>query len=380
MSRFSESPPPRYEAPLPRGRRHAEASEGQDGRWIGRSRSGPRGNIRGRGSAYLPSRSRSRSFEGQLSPPPRETLRQGRPRHRRADPRDVPLDQVDEFDESPPPPQRGERRREERPRPSRRQLDGDGPGDEVPQERDRRGERRRPGREKDRDYSRKMMETQQAQMRSMMGMMNPAAMQMAMMQQQMQMGMVHPAYMQAMQQQQQQMMLNKRGSSKRAGAGGSSSDSDSSSSSGEGMGVPNPAAAMAAMAAMYGQPAAASAGPPPQAGDFKPPPGMPPLPPPPPPPGSRPPSFQAGGGDDENAEAKTGAPAETKQVKQSGPGARGSAKREIEKMIDEYRLSVGCAWTMRALAPDKQKLAARIDPSGQEDPSGYVAEQLKLIV
>jgi len=224
------------------------------------------------------------------------------------------------------------------------------------------------------------MEAQQAQMRSMMGMMNPAAMQMAMMQQQMQMGMVHPAYMQAMQQ--QQMMLNaKRGSGKRAG--GSSSDSgddSSSSSSGDGVGVPNPAAAMAAMAAMYGHPAAASAGPPPQAGDFKPPPGMPPLPPPPPPPpGSRPPSFQAGGGECENSEAKTGPPVDTKEPAR-GPGARGLAKREIEKMIDEYRLSIGCAWTMRALPPDKQKLAARIDPSGQEDPSGYVAEQLKNIV
>lgn len=60
--------------------------------------------------------------------------------------------------------------------------------------------------------------------------------------------------------------------------------------------------------------------------------------------------------------------------------ARRSAKATIEAMIRDYRLSPGCAWMLRALPPDKQKLAARIDPSGQEDTSGYVAEQLKKIV
>jgi hypothetical protein len=49
-------------------------------------------------------------------------------------------------------------------------------------------------------------------------------------------------------------------------------------------------------------------------------------------------------------------------------------------MISDYRLSVECAWTMRALAPDKQKLAAKIDPAGQADPSAYVAEELRKIV
>jgi len=60
--------------------------------------------------------------------------------------------------------------------------------------------------------------------------------------------------------------------------------------------------------------------------------------------------------------------------------ARRSAKVTIEAMIRDYRLSPGCAWMLRALPPDKQKLAARIDPAGQADPSGYVAEQLKRIV
>lgn len=60
--------------------------------------------------------------------------------------------------------------------------------------------------------------------------------------------------------------------------------------------------------------------------------------------------------------------------------ARRSAKVTIEAMIKDYRLSPGCAWMLRALPPDKQKLASRIDPSGQADPSGYVAEQLKRIV
>lgn len=60
--------------------------------------------------------------------------------------------------------------------------------------------------------------------------------------------------------------------------------------------------------------------------------------------------------------------------------ARRSAKMTIEAMIRDYRLSAGCAWMLRALPPDKQKLAARIDPAGQADPSGYVAENLKRIV
>lgn len=60
--------------------------------------------------------------------------------------------------------------------------------------------------------------------------------------------------------------------------------------------------------------------------------------------------------------------------------ARKSAKATIENMIKDYRLSAGCAWMLRSLPPDKQKLASRIDPAGQADPSGYVAEQMKLIV
>lgn len=60
--------------------------------------------------------------------------------------------------------------------------------------------------------------------------------------------------------------------------------------------------------------------------------------------------------------------------------ARRNAKMTIEAMIRDHRLSPGCAWMLRALPPDKQKLAARIDPVGQADPSGYVAEQLKKIV
>eukprot|EP00932_Pfiesteria_piscicida_P008502 SRR837773.18936.p1 GENE.SRR837773.18936~~SRR837773.18936.p1 ORF type:complete len:374 (-),score=12.12 SRR837773.18936:49-1170(-) len=62
------------------------------------------------------------------------------------------------------------------------------------------------------------------------------------------------------------------------------------------------------------------------------------------------------------------------------PVVRKSAKSTIEDLISEYQLSPGCAWMMRALPPDRQKLAAKIDPSGQSDPSGYVAEQLKKII
>lgn len=57
-----------------------------------------------------------------------------------------------------------------------------------------------------------------------------------------------------------------------------------------------------------------------------------------------------------------------------------SAKVAIEAMITEYRLSPGCSWMMRSLPPDKQKLAAKIDPSGQADPSAYIAEELQKIV
>jgi len=60
--------------------------------------------------------------------------------------------------------------------------------------------------------------------------------------------------------------------------------------------------------------------------------------------------------------------------------ARRSVKATIEGLIRDYNLSPGCAWMLRALPPDKQKLAARIDPSGQADTSGYVADQLQEIV
>ncbi|CAE7391343.1 unnamed protein product [Symbiodinium sp. CCMP2456] len=57
-----------------------------------------------------------------------------------------------------------------------------------------------------------------------------------------------------------------------------------------------------------------------------------------------------------------------------------SAKTAIEALINDFHLQPECAWMLRSLPPDKQKLAARIDPSGQEDASGYVAEELKKIV
>lgn len=57
-----------------------------------------------------------------------------------------------------------------------------------------------------------------------------------------------------------------------------------------------------------------------------------------------------------------------------------SAKNAIEAMISDFGLNTTCAWMLRSLTPDKQKLAAKIDPSGQADPSGYVAEELKEIV
>ncbi|CAE7157708.1 unnamed protein product [Symbiodinium pilosum] len=69
-----------------------------------------------------------------------------------------------------------------------------------------------------------------------------------------------------------------------------------------------------------------------------------------------------------------------------GPGNGGmrpvkqSAKAAIEALINDFHLQPECAWMLRSLPPDKQKLAARIDPSGQADASGYVAEELKKIV
>jgi len=57
--------------------------------------------------------------------------------------------------------------------------------------------------------------------------------------------------------------------------------------------------------------------------------------------------------------------------------ARRPAKAIIEKMISDYRLSPNVAWMLRALAPDKAKIAARIDPAGQADPDTYVWDELK---
>lgn len=300
------------------------------------------------------------------------------------------------------------------------------------------------------------MEAQQAaMMQSMMQQgMNPMAMQMAMMQQMGHMGMAHPAYMQMMQQQMMNSKAGGKAGGKQDDEGSSSESGDSSSSSsdsGPAAGGFNPAAAMAAMAAMNPAmshwPASASAGPPPQA-DYKPPPhrpGMPPPPPPPPPPGGYgmlPPPIPGGATDadvDADVEAylkdnpvneeaadrlkclpphlqvavmKRGTltdnrnPSGTliawvrdaevgrpdgrgeghmkKEIAPAGGGdsmpARKSVKQAIEAMINDFRLEVNVSWTMRALAPDKQKLAAKIDPSGQPDPSAYVAEQLKSIV
>lgn len=258
------------------------------------------------------------------------------------------------------------------------------------------------------------------QMAMMQGMMNPA-MQMAMMQGMMP-PMMHPAMM-GMMQQPAPPPSEKRGKKAKKGAGalasdgeqekdGSSSSSDDSSSSdlGNVAGALGPAAAMAAMAAMWRPGAAPSQM------------GMPPA-----------------GGDNvaeflsmSNVSAEAAqrmrqlAPHLQQVVLKRGPlhdarnptavllarirdaelgnhagypdtgvrqeearfrpidedrrPARRSAKAAIEAMISEFRLSPGCAWMMRSLPPDKQKLAAKIDPSGQADPSGYVAEQLRKIV
>lgn len=253
-------------------------------------------------------------------------------------------------------------------------------------------------------------------MQGMMGMAHP--MQLAMMQ----MGLVPPPYLAAMQRppappQAPRMMFGMDGSrSKRrrrsrcsdnGASSSSSSDSSDSESSGDGNGVMNPAAAMAAMAAMWPAATAAAAGAveggsvvsveaflascpvDPEAADR-----LRALPPPlqqsvirrGPLSDTRNPSavLIARVRDVEFGRAEGGQVDFDRSAVVSddrGPKpARRSAKVTIEAMIRDYRLSPGCAWMLRALPPDKQKLAARIDPAGQADPSGYVAEQLKRIV
>lgn len=249
-----------------------------------------------------------------------------------------------------------------------------------------------------------------AMMQGMMGM-NP--MQMAMMQQMGHMGMGPQAFMPGM-----QPPSSQRGH-RRGGRPSSSSSSSSSDSSDDRGGVLPPAAAMAAMAAMWPAAAAAAGG----AGVQ----GMGGVPSPPsghnqptdvegflasspidPEAADRlralPPRLQQAvirrgpvsdtrnpsavliarvrdaeqGRLDANFESERGPLA--RPSASSPKPARRSAKVTIESMIRDYRLSAGCAWMMRALPPDKQKLAAKIDPAGQADPSGYVAEQLKAIV
>mmetsp|Transcript_100494 Transcript_100494/g.199583 ORF Transcript_100494/g.199583 Transcript_100494/m.199583 type:complete len:434 (+) Transcript_100494:121-1422(+) len=301
---------------------------------------------------------------------------------------------------------------------SRRRRDGSSRShnQRALRERDRdRQQRRLPTRGRGRNYARKLAASQ-APMHMAMGMMHP--LQLAMMQQ---MGMVPPAYLAAMQrppgaaQALSGSMLfdgpfgdrfRRRRHASRGQEGASSSSSSESSdseSSGDENGVMHPAAAMAAMAAMWPGAAAAAAG-----------------------------GVEPGGGpnieaflaacpvDPEAADRLRALPPQLQQsVMRRGPlsetrnpsavliarvrdvelpppptdfdrsaasdekgpkPARRSAKVTIEAMIRDYRLSPGCAWMLRALPPDKQKLAARIDPAGQSDPSGYVAEQLKRIV
>lgn len=265
--------------------------------------------------------------------------------------------------------------------------------------------------------------------------------QMQQMQMMQQMAQMNPQYLQAMQQ--QQMMQAMQKSKRRNGAGssssssGSSSDSDSSGSGPQSRALP-PNAAMAAMAAMWPNPGAGMGGFPHTPGAV---PSMAPTPPaPPPPPGAEESveAFLARNPVDPEAADRLRAlpPAQRQEVMRRGPvsdtrspsavlvarvrdaelgrsgaasevgiasspqaltlantrmaltnlddergrPARRSAKVTIEAMVRDYRLSPGCAWMLRALPPDKQKLAARIDPAGQADPSGYVAEQLKRIV
>lgn len=307
------------------------------------------------------------------------------------------------------------------------QRDRDKEGREKGKDKDKKGRRER---DRERDYARKMAAAQQvpmrmAMMQGMMGM-NPA-MHMAMMQQ---MGMVPPPpYLQAAMQRTppppppppppSSAAVAVRHAAMFGGEGvlgprvhgtgsmsSSTSDSSSDDSSGDEPGVLAPAAAMAAMAAMWPAATAAAASGEagavggieaflsacpvdPEAADrFR----------------ALPPHLQqfvmrrgpisetrnpsavliarvrdaelgrvdVGGGEFDRA----GSVGEERGAKP----ARRSAKVTIEAMIRDYRLSPGCAWMLRALPPDKQKLAARIDPAGQSDPSGYVAEQLKKIV
>lgn len=282
--------------------------------------------------------------------------------------------------------------------------------------RDKGREREKVGRHRKRDYSRKLGQQAPLHMAMMQGMMMHP-MQMAMM------GMVAPPFLAAMQ---RPPGSSQAGRSKRhAGAGteegrrpaaegrassSSSSDSSESESSAKGE-VINPAAAMAMAAAMW--PAAAASGAtdssveaflascpidPEAAKRMR----------------ALPMSLQqsiirrgpiadtrnpsavliarvrdaeagkvgeavgGGGGSAAVAELERGSVAAVEE--RGSKPARRSAKVTIEAMIRDYRLSPGCAWMLRALPPDKQKLAARIDPAGQADPSGFVAEQLKKIV
>mmetsp|Transcript_28059 Transcript_28059/g.77224 ORF Transcript_28059/g.77224 Transcript_28059/m.77224 type:complete len:434 (-) Transcript_28059:259-1560(-) len=276
--------------------------------------------------------------------------------------------------------------------------------------------RRGHGRDRNHDYARKLAAQQAPLHMAMMQGMMVHPMQMAMM------GMVPPPYLAAMQRPPQaapHMMFGAEGSRPKRrrsargfGDGGgasssSSSDSSDSESSGECNEVMNPAAAMAAMAAMWPAATAAAAGSsdvgtvanveaflsscpidPEAAKRMR----------------ALPPALQqsvlrrgpiadtrnpsavliARVRDAELGRAEGSAEADRSSAVLSderGPKpARRSAKVTIEAMIRDYRLSPGCAWMLRALPPDKQKLAARIDPAGQADPSGYVAEQLKKIV
>jgi len=278
---------------------------------------------------------------------------------------------------------------------------------------------------------RKALMAQQMQM-AMMGMGGHAAMQMAMMQQ------MGPQYLQAMQQQQMMQAMAMKsarrcGSSSSSGSG--SSDSDSSAS---GPTPPTPNVAMAAMAAMWPNAGAGMSAFPHSSASVA---SLAPVPPAPPaPPGADESveAFLARNPVDPEAADRLRAlpPTQQQEVLRRGPvsdtrspsavlvarvrdaelgrsgslleagivstpqgltessslmlanvggdergrPARRSAKVTIEAMVRDYRLSPGCAWMLRALPPDKQKLAARIDPAGQADPSGYVAEQLKRIV
>jgi len=298
---------------------------------------------------------------------------------------------------------------------------------EKGREKDKSG-RHGQGSDRKRDYARKLAAQQGALQMAMMQGMMVHPMQMAMM------GMVPPPYLAAMQRppgpgqpKAPHMMFGAEGSRSKRRRGGdgladegarrpaehaaggadgasssSSSDSSDSDSSAQDGGAMNPSAAMAAMAAMWPAAAAAAAGPseasveaflgscpidPEAANRMR----------------ALPPALQqsvmrrgplaetrnpsavliARVRDAESGRADGGAVDMDRSALADDRGAkpaRRSAKVTIEAMIRDYRLSPGCAWMLRALPPDKQKLAARIDPAGQADPSGYVAEQLKRIV